>query len=218
MDDFSQLKKWLNGFPFLTQADYDIHESFLVKKEIAADQIILSEGQICRELGFINYGAFRRYTSVEGKETNVQFFLENDVVGEYISFSEQKPSHYFIQSLEPSEIVPFDYELIQRGYQLSRNWETFTRVMVEEAEKHNEERIMSLLNMDGVDRYLNLLKTQPQIFQRISLYHIASYLGMERESLSRIRNKIFKHKWICKSPHIPSHFLRVYLSPDFIRS
>lgn len=165
-------------------------EPYLVKRSIISKEIYLAEGKICRDMGFINSGAFRMYYLSDGKEINLHFSLEDDFVVEYDSFLEQKPSRYYIQALEESEIVIFNLEVLQKAYHKSHNWERFGRLMAENAYKMMARRTESFLFLNGEQRYTALLQNNPHIFERISLYHIASYLGMERESLSRLRRKL----------------------------
>jgi CRP/FNR family transcriptional regulator len=194
MGDFQKIKGWLQDFSFLTEEDYDFFEPFLMLKKIAPQEVILSEGQVCREMAFVNSGAFRLYYLSDGKEINSHFFIENDFMADFNSFLQQKPSRYFLQALESAEMVTFDAQLLQQAYDSSKNWERFGRLMAEYSYKITVERVESFLFMDGKERYLRLLESRPYIFERVPLYHIASYLGMERESLSRIRKKIIRER------------------------
>jgi CRP/FNR family transcriptional regulator, anaerobic regulatory protein len=194
MSNFQEFKTWIKKVSFLTDDDCNLFEPLLKKTVIENKQIILSEGQVCREMGFINYGAFRLYYLSDGKEINTHFCFENEFVMDYDSFLAQKPSRYYIQAIEPSEIVTFNLSTLEHAYQNSQNWERFGRIMAEYSYKVTTQRVESFLFMDGEQRYIQLLKSQPHIFERVPLYHIASYLGLERESLSRLRKKIVQKK------------------------
>jgi CRP/FNR family transcriptional regulator, anaerobic regulatory protein len=190
MSNFQQFKSWLKNVSFLTEQDCALFEPYLTTKKIANKQIILSEEQICKELGFINKGSFRIYYLSDGKEINTHFCFENEFIVDYDSFLEQKPSRYFMQALEDAEIVTFSLQTLQNAYNSSQNWERFGRIMAEYSYKIITNRVEGFLFMDGKQRYLKLIQNQPHILNRVPLYHIASYLGLERESLSRLRKKI----------------------------
>ena len=190
MSNFQQFKTWLQTFSFLTEKDCSLFEPSLRTIKIENKQNLISEGQICKEIGFINKGSFRVYYLQDGKEINTHFCFENEFVMHYDSFLLEKPSRYFIQALEDAEIVVFNLKTLQNAYNSSRNWERFGRIMAEYSYKTTTNRIESFMFMDAEQRYLDILKNQPKILDRIPLYHIASYLGIERESLSRIRKKI----------------------------
>jgi len=190
MDEFKIFKSWLTNFSFLTEKDCSLFEPFLKTKQIKAKDHFLSEGKVCQEIGFVNKGCFRTYYLFDGKEINTHFAFENEFVTDYDSFLQSKPSRYFIQALENTEIVTFNLSALQNAYNQSHNWERFGRIISEQSYKLTTQRVESFLFLDGEQRYLDLLKNQPHIFDRIPLYHIATYLGLERESLSRLRKKI----------------------------
>lgn len=194
MGQFHQFKTWLQQVSFLTAEDCALFEPYLCIKRIENKQILLSEGQVCRDMAFVNSGSFRMYYIADGKEINTHFSFEDEFVVDYDSFLQHKPSRYYIQALEPGEVVTFHFQTLQKAYDESHNWERFGRMMAEYSYKKTTERIESFLFMDGKERYLNLMQMQPRILERVPLYHIASYLGIERESLSRLRKKLIQGK------------------------
>lgn len=192
MKEFDQFKKWLTQVSFLTEKDCSMFQPFLKTRKYAEKEYFQVEGNICSEIGFVNSGCFRTYYLADGTEINTHFVFENEFVTDYDSFLHQKPSRYNIQALEPTEVVTFGLPALQSAYEGSQNWERFGRMMAEQSYRLTTQRVESFLFMDGEQRYLDLLKNQPHIFERVPLYHIASYLGMKRESLSRLRKKIVR--------------------------
>lgn len=190
MNNFTQFKNWLKKFSFLAEKDCNLFEPYLQIKRVKKKDILLREGQVCRELGFINHGVFRMYYLADGKEINTHFSFENDFVVNYHSFLQATPSRYFIQSLEDAEIVTFNLKALQNGYSESKNWERFGRIMAEQSYKMTTNRVEGFMFMDAEERYMQMMKNSPHFLERIPLYHLASYLGIERESLSRLRRKI----------------------------
>jgi CRP-like cAMP-binding protein len=190
MSNFAQFKNWLKNVSFLTEADCALFEPFLQTKNIKAKDILLRDGQICLELGFINKGIFRMYYLIDGKEVNTHFSFENEFVVNYDSFIQESPSKYIIQALEDAEIVTFNLQTLQNAYNTSQNWERFGRIMAEYSYKITTKRVESFMFMDAEQRYLEMMQESPKLLERIPLYHLASYLGIERESLSRLRKKI----------------------------
>lgn len=190
MSNLKTFKINLKNVTFLTEKDCSLFEPYLKTKNYKAKEHFLSEGKICKEIGFVNTGCFRTYYLADGKEINTHFTFENEFVTDYDSFLQSKPSRYFIQALEDAEIVTFDLPALQNAYNQSHNWERFGRIISEQSYRLTTQRVESFLFLDGEQRYLDLLEKQPHIFDRIPLYHIASYLGLERESLSRLRKKV----------------------------
>ncbi len=166
---------------------------YLNKKVLKKGEYFLKENQPVKEIAFIQKGALRLYyLSQDGKEVNNHFFLENDYAVSYLDFLKNRPSRYYIQALEDSELLTFNAEALQMAYDQSKNWERFGRIIAESAYAVATNRFESFLFLSAKERYLQMLKDYPRFIQRIPLYHLASYLGIERESLSRIRKELAK--------------------------
>lgn len=190
--NFNIYKETVRRIAPLTDADCDLFIPHLKIKQYPKGSNFVVEGQISNEIGFISKGAFRIYYLIDGKEVNGNFFFEHEFVVEYQSFLLQRPSKYFIEAMEDSEVITFTSTQLHNNYNISQNWERFGRIIAEKLFIDATERTESFLFLTGEQRYLNLLKRRPKIFERVPLYHIASHLGIERESLSRLRKKILK--------------------------
>jgi CRP/FNR family transcriptional regulator len=166
---------------------------YLQKKVINKGAYLLQENQHVNEIAFVEQGVLRLYyLSAEGKEVNNHFFLDNDYAVSYLDFLKNRPSRYYIQALEDCELLTFNSESLQMAYENSKNWELFGRIIAESAYAIATNRFESFLFLSAKERYLQMLNDYPQFIQKIPLYHLASYLGIERESLSRIRKEIIK--------------------------
>jgi CRP-like cAMP-binding protein len=186
-----KLRSWLNShYRFLTDEDLDLFSPYLIERTFEKEEYVLTPGSCCREMSFVTSGVYRMFYLAEGKEINVHFFFDDHFMVDYGSFLHQTPSRFFIQAIERSEAVSFDHEVLWRAYDQSKNWERFGRLMAELCSAMVTDRLEMFLFMDGKERYLQLMRDNPGIFDKLPLYHLASYLGMERESLSRIRQRI----------------------------
>lgn len=191
MTGILELRTWLlANYQFLSEEDLEFFRPHLIEKQIGKDEHVLASGRCCREVSFIVSGAFRMYHGLGGKEINSHFFVEHDFMADYGSLLGQAPSRYSIQALEPSQIVSISHDALMYAYEHSKNWERVGRLMAEHYAGIFSGRLEQFLFMGGQERYRCLLQTNPHIFDRVPLYHLASYLGMERESLSRIRQRL----------------------------
>lgn len=151
----------------------------------------VKENETARKLAFVNKGALRMfYISPAGKEINTRFFLENDFAVAYQSFLLQQPGKYFIQALKDCELVTIPHSTLMNAHEHSDLWNKFGRIIAEKSFIAAERRNESLLFLNAEERYLELEQKNPRILEQVPLYHIASYIGIERESLSRLRKKI----------------------------
>ncbi|WP_207427538.1 Crp/Fnr family transcriptional regulator [Pedobacter sp. SYSU D00535] len=189
---FENYKQYIRQISFLSDEDCDFFKEFLTKKTIAKSEFFLKAGKICEEIAFVESGCMRMFYQKEEKEINTGFFLANEFAVSYQSFLSESPSSYSIQALEDTELIVFHRSVLLRAYAFSKNWERFGRVIAEKIFVHSSQRIESFLFMNAEERYLQLLQQRKSVFEQIPLYHIASYLGLERESLSRLRKKLAK--------------------------
>ncbi|MDB5106025.1 MAG: putative transcriptional regulator, Crp/Fnr family [Fibrobacteres bacterium] len=190
MDGRDQFKRWVLQFPFMSREDWALFEPHLELRRYRAKSLFLDEGEICGRMGFVTRGYFRKYYLTEKKEITTFFNFEKDMLVEFDSFLSQAPSRYIIQAMEDSEIVSFSKEAWQFAFDKSKSWERLGRITAERYYVSVTRRVEHFLFLTGEQRYLNLMEASPHIHARVPLYLIASYLGLERETLSRLRRKI----------------------------
>lgn len=163
----------------------------LTTSEFKTKQYYLKAGQIQTAIGYVVSGLMRSfYIDDKGNEITISFVKENEYVTDYGAFIRQKPSKYYFQCLEPSIVVNLPYSEMQNGYNLYKNIERYGRLVTEEVLVQQQTRLESFLFEKAEERYLNFIKRSPELFNRISLTYLSSYLGIERQSLSRIRKML----------------------------
>jgi CRP/FNR family transcriptional regulator len=188
--DLSNFKTQIRKVTDFTEEECAMFVPYLQHKEIKKGEFLLREGQLVNSIAFIEKGVLRLYYLADGKEINNHFFLDNDYAVSYLDFLKNRPSRYNIQALEDTRVITFSSEALQTAYHVSKNWERFGRLIAESVYATATNRFESFLFLSAKERYLQMLKDYPRFIQRIPLYHLASYLGIERESLSRIRKEI----------------------------
>jgi len=158
--------------------------------EYPKNYYLLKQGRPCKYLWFLVNGAVRYFfTNEEGKESNVWFSLDNDIVADAPSFVNQIPSHESIQLLEDSELYAIDYNNLQNLLQKHHSFALWYIKLVEKYYVSQiEDRIADLQFLTAKQRYEKLLTQFSDISNRVSLGHIASYLNITQETLSRIRS------------------------------
>lgn len=145
-------------------------------------------------IAFIKSGATRSFHTDDNLvETNLLLRSENEFMTDYESFIRQEPSALTIQAIEKGEAIFLDYAGLNSLYDTSFYWNKFGRIISEQIFLNSKRRTEQMLFLTPKERYLLLLKDHPNYFQKYSLKHIASYLGITPQSLSRIRNQLTKH-------------------------
>jgi CRP-like cAMP-binding protein len=154
----------------------------------------LKEGQVCKSMVIVYKGGLRYFSRGEKGDYTIGFAFEGEWIGDYESFLLQTPSPDFIEALEDCELFTLSYADMQALYQHSQRFERFGRIIAEKLFIDVAKSKRNLMIQSAEDRYLELLATQPHIFERLPQHLIASYLGIQPQSLSRIRAKISNAK------------------------
>lgn len=162
-------------------------------KEISLikNSFFVQQDKVCRQIAFIQKGTLRTfYINENGEEITSCFCTENNFTTSYKSFILQEPSILSIQAMEDTELLVIDYEDLQKLFKESVVWQTIGRVIAEKQYIVMEQYASVLCNESAKEKYLRLLKEQPGILHKASINDIASYLGITRRTLSRIRKEI----------------------------
>jgi len=184
---------YIKLFSDSTSEELDILRPQLTIKKYKKKEFFFKNGEIQKTMGYVCKGLLRRYfVNDKGNRITTGFVKENEYATDYPAFIRQKPTKYFMECLEPSIIIELTYEDIQEGYKRFQNNEKYGRLTAEYVLTVQTDRVESFLFESAEERYLKFIKQNPEIINRISLTHLSSYLGIERQSLSRIRNKIAK--------------------------
>ncbi|MDR3679189.1 MAG: Crp/Fnr family transcriptional regulator [Flavipsychrobacter sp.] len=174
----------------LSPAEIDIVTSLFKEKAYKKGDFFLEEGRVCKQVGFVAKGLLRFYINHEGEEKNYDFSQENEFVCNYESFLPQIPSSKNIQALEDSIIFVISHADLQLFYANVRGGERFGRIAIESVFVKLLQDISALYTETPELRYERFLKKHADLQQRISQYHIASFVGVKPQSLSRIRKRI----------------------------
>ncbi|HEY6083567.1 MAG TPA: Crp/Fnr family transcriptional regulator [Chitinophagaceae bacterium] len=176
----------------LTESEIDIIKNIFTPRRIRKHQYFLQEGDVCRYMGFIVKGAMRQYSiDDKGGEHIIRLYIENWWAGDRESFTMLTPSNYNIDAWEETDMLTItqasvtEFNSIPALNELARNLD----------QKHSFaflKRINSAISLSAEQRYAELLKTYPEFLQRFPQHVIASYLGITKETLSRVRTQALR--------------------------
>lgn len=152
--------------------------------------LLLRPRQVCRASYFIQSGIVRKYYKTGEKEITTDFFFAGDVAVAFSSYCLQTPASEFIQALTDSTVEATAHAGFQQAKREHPELCGLDLLMTEHYAAFLEERLTQLQTMDATQRYLHLLHHGPQVVQQIQLTHIASYLHISLETLSRIRARL----------------------------
>ena len=179
--------------PSLQTQDFLALAPSLSALDLKKKAFFIRAGQKQTALGFILKGLFRAFFLDENaKEHNLRFYAQNDYLTHYTALLDNKPSLYDFQALEPSRIILLPAQSLEKLYLEKPRFERYGRLIAEQILKVQQNRIESFIFQNAELRYLDFIKNYPDLYARISLSQLCSYLGIERQTLTRIRQKLAK--------------------------
>ncbi len=192
MPELKHLSSALSEFAGLSVEDFEKSTPYWQLRTYKKGDYFNEYRNVCKYLGFVMEGVFRSYIIDEktGEEKNVFLYSGSQFVVTFKSFINQIPCDYHTQSMTDSKILCIHLSDLMKLYKSSHAWERFGRLLAQEAFNVVMQRTESFLFKTPEERYLDLIKQHPDVFNNIPLYHISSYLGIQGPSLSRIRKRL----------------------------
>ncbi len=164
------------------------------EKTYKKGSLFLSEGDVCKQVGFICSGLVRYYINDGGEDKTYYFSREKEFVCNYESFVPQHPSRQNIQALEDCTMLVISYNDLQSFYSNLKHGDRFGRLVIEQVFIRTLQELNSFYTDPADLRYRKFLCEHPDLQQRIPQYYIASFVGVKPQSLSRIRKKYLQNK------------------------
>jgi len=173
-----------------TKEEAEFISEFIEVKKVEKGTLLLKEGKRATACYHVYKGCIREYNVKDGEEITTEFYTAGDSLSDDASKFSKSPSLLNWECVVDSivSIVPFEVEL--EMYKRFPRLETLCLIETEKKFGNFKLAVNNYHSSSPEERYDNLLKTRPEIFELVPLYHIASYLGVKPESLSRIRNRI----------------------------
>jgi len=178
----------------LTTGEQSVFLSKVKFRKYLKGQFVVQNGDICRHESFVLSGCLKTfYIDNDGHEHIVMFAIEDWWTADLGSFISQSPADLNVQCLEDSELIQISYNDLQQLYIEIPKLERFFRIIIQNAFVAAQKRIINNLSLPAMERYIRFRDQYPKIEQRVPQYMIASYLGITKEFLSKIRAQLTNH-------------------------
>ena len=172
----------------LTPSGVDVLGSILIPMKFQKGETVLPEGQICKAMYFVEKGMVRQYYYKNKKDVTEHFSYEGRIVFCIESFLKQEPSRLIVEALENSKLYAIPYDDLHNLMVRNQEMEMLYRKILEHVAISSQEHADSQRFENASERYDRLLREEPEIVLRAPMVHIASFLQMTPETLSRVRN------------------------------
>jgi CRP-like cAMP-binding protein len=188
-----KFKQFLKNISPITDNEFAETISCFSEQNLQKGDYFVKQNKVCKHIAFILKGTIRTYyINDKAEATTSCFCTENNLTTSYKSFILQQPSNLILQAIEDTQMLVIDYENLQKLYAKSAVWQTIGRAVAEREYIVMEQYASVLNNETAKEKYLRLLKEQPGVLLKANIEDIASYLGVTRRTLSRIRQEISK--------------------------
>jgi CRP-like cAMP-binding protein len=162
--------------------------SISTEKTVPKGSVLIRQGQTVEKVYFVTSGCLRSYCiDKNGKEHTLLFAIKDWWISDYIAIQDNEKATLTVECLTESTIIEFDAQKLEEMYSLFPEFEPLQRNNLMRHIVSLQKRILNQLQLTAAERYELFLKQYPDIEQHTRNYHIASYLGMAQQSLSRIR-------------------------------
>lgn len=152
--------------------------------------VLLEAGQTARNCYFTLEGCVRSYRIIEGNDLTTSFYTEQDAIVPLKSYLNQIPANHYLACEEDCVLAVLNYYKEKELYRQFPKFENLCRSSIKKEFRRQQELITSFQTKTPEERYQRLLESKPELLQRISQYHLASYLGIKPESFIHIRKQM----------------------------
>ncbi len=189
--DLTPLFHYINKYTDLTSEEQSILSARFKIRKYLKGQFVVQNGDTCKYENFVLSGCLKTfYIDNEGLEHIVMFAVENWWTADMGSFITQTPADFNIQCIENSSLAQIHYEDLEELYLQVPKLERFFRIIIQKAFISSQKRIINNFSLQAKERYLKFRDEYSQIEQRVPQYMVASYLGITKEFLSKIRSRL----------------------------
>lgn len=189
---YELLRKRVSEVITITDEEFAYAQTLFMPKKLRKKRFLLEEGEPCVYTTFVESGLLRSFTvDDKGNEHILQFSMEGWWAADLYSFFTGETSEYNIEALEESQLLLItkpSWDLLLKEIPA---FERYFRILIQNNLIATQRRLMGTMSTTAEERYLKLLKHFPDISQRVPQHMIASYIGVTRETLSRLRSQLY---------------------------
>lgn len=189
---YTALLKIFNSIVPLKKEEEELIKSSFKPFKLAKGDYFLKYGEINKHIGFINKGLVRYFIHKNDDEATFEFTKEGDFIADYQSFSQIKATIQNIQAIEDCELLVIDFNATQDIFTNTQFGNLIGRIIIEHRFDVMVSQLLSIYMQNQEERYKHFVANYSELTQRIPQYLIASYVGIQPQSLSRIRKRFAK--------------------------
>jgi CRP-like cAMP-binding protein len=188
--DMIKIPELVEIYPGIPEESLKLFFGKLKDKKLKRGDLLISEGQICEHITYIQSGIVRSSYHRDNKDITISFSVEGEFITAMSSFISQKPTYENIEALSETRVLQISYPELMKLLDQDKHLEHLYRLILEQYYVALEELLIFSKFKTAKERYLDLLHNHPLVIKYAAVGHIASYLDMSIETLSRIRSNM----------------------------
>jgi len=189
-----KLLHYFSKFRPLTVGEKDAISKDIQIRQFNKREVLLKEGQKARDNYFVLEGCVRQYTIKDGTERITNFYLAEDWILPAIGEPNPQGSTFYLDCVQDTTLVIANENQGTEFMKTNPKFVELSQMILEKEIINQQQHFTTYQNSTPEERYLNLLENSPYLIQTLSQIHLASYIGVKPESLSRIKKRIFDNK------------------------
>jgi len=185
-----ELLRHFRKYTDIPEDDLESLQKYFQKFSVNKKKIIQEAGQLCRYQYFVVTGCLRMFSiNSKGQEQTLQFAIENWWITDHLSFLNQRETEFFIQAIEPSELIRIEFHAMEELLKICPYMERYFRKMYQIAYGAAQQGMKFRSDFSSEELYLHFTRGYPGFVNRVPQYLLASFLGITPEYLSEIKKK-----------------------------
>lgn len=185
-----KLHHYLSSFVTLNKAEFSQLLPYIEIREFEKKVRVIREGEVERYINIIAKGLARKYLPLKNNEITIQLASEGHIIHSELSFHNRIPSGSVVETIEPTTFFSISYDSLEELYENFPKAERMGRLLISELFIKKDRRYFDQLNKSTRERFLDYIRTHPQMLQRVPQKYIASYLNIKPETFSRLKHLI----------------------------
>ena len=185
-----KLHHYLSAYVPLNRQEFGQLLPYIEIREYDKKVKVIREGEIERYLNIISSGLARKYLPLRNNEITIQLATEGHIIHSELSFHNRIPSGSVVETIEPTVFFSISYDNLEQMYDQFPKIERLGRLLISELFVKKDSRYFDQLNKNTRERFLEYIRTHPQMMQRVPQKYIASYLNIKPETFSRLKHLI----------------------------
>lgn len=185
-----KLYNYLSAYVPLNKHEFSQLLPYIEIREFDKKVKVIRAGEIERYLNIIAQGLARKYLPLKNNEITIQLATEGHIIHSELSFHNRIPSGSIVETIEPTTFFSISYDNLEQLYEQFPKAERLGRLLISELFVKKDSRYFDQLNKNTRERFLEYIRTHPQMMQRVPQKYIASYLNIKPETFSRLKHLI----------------------------